>query len=116
MEPKPRRIETALADPHVRESFKDADVILGIDRGRGGHEIVMSGRSRIEHVAKLGRAEPLRVLRLSFDSRTSSLEYFVAACNVLRGGCDYKSTKDLSEEERHFRESWGASPPKESDR
>jgi hypothetical protein len=116
MKPEVLPIESALEDPRVRETFQDADVILGIDRGRAGREVVMSGRTQIERVAKLGRSEPLRVLRLSFDSRTRSLELFVAACSVLRGRCDYKSSKDLAEEERHFRDSWGASPPKNPDR
>lgn len=100
-------IERALQNPKTRERFREADVIFGVNRARNRATVIMHGKARLEHVTKTGRPEGLKVLRFSYDDRTSSLEYFVAACNVLRGGCDYRSTREIEEEKRQFEASLG---------
>ena len=85
-------IEVALADPVERAAFAAADVVIGHDRTRPGHlGTFFGGRRCFEHIVKVRIPLALTTKHYSYDSRTSSLEFFVAACNELRGGNDYRS-------------------------
>jgi hypothetical protein len=53
-------------------------------------------------------------MRFSYDQRTDSLEYVIAACQVLRGSCDYRSGKD-EEFDKFMTDAWGGDSPNSPD-
>ena len=100
-------IETALADPAERAEFAAADVIIGHDRARPGHlGTLFGGRRCFEHIVKGRIPLALTTKHYGYDSRTSSMEFFVAACNELRGGNDYRSGAEDREWMDFMRGAW----------
>lgn len=76
-------------DPNFREEVKGADVILGWDSHRRFTSIFY-GAPMLDLIASgaVG-GQKLRSIAISFDSRTSQLEYLVAAVEVLKGSHCY---------------------------
>jgi hypothetical protein len=81
---------TALQREEVRAVMKVADVIYGHDEAQGGKPVLFFGREALERIATAGREEFLSVFRVSYDSRTTQLEYLAAAVEVLKGSCCYQ--------------------------
>ena len=52
----------------------------------------------------------LGIIRFSYDARSESLEFFVAACETLRGTCDYRSDQDDREFLDFMGQAWGGKP------
>lgn len=79
-----------LLDPEMRGQAESASIWRGFDVSHGGWTIFF-GRERLEQIIESGVASEESVFSFWYDQRTGSLEFWVAACEAVRGSCEYGS-------------------------
>ncbi|MBI2825270.1 MAG: hypothetical protein HYX69_11350 [Planctomycetia bacterium] len=82
-----------LRDDDLRALAASAPVWIGHDTYRGA-KVIFYGRAAMEALQALpdDTDETLEGFYFCYDQRTDSLEYWCAACKVLKGGCDYEAS------------------------
>jgi hypothetical protein len=80
----------AIEQAEVRDSIKDADIILGVDN-HTGEEALFYGESMLKRIVRTDQAESAKVMRFGLDFSMSELEYLCAAVMILKGSCCYRS-------------------------
>ena len=80
---------TSLADPKIQFWLEQADVVWGFDVAKNNQPSLMFGKQRMLQCIKEKKPFVARVMSFFFDSRTNSLEYLIAAVQVLKGSDCY---------------------------
>ena len=81
-----------------RETVKEADLILAVDRFDPDREAIVYGLDSLLEIQETGRARYLKQIKIhiSFSEKTTELEYVIAAMQVLKGKDDYRRARQMA--------------------
>src|SRR5262249_14996817 len=90
--PPPRdELQGRFSDPDFRETFKRADLGIGVKLRDPKKSSIFYGMATLERVMRTGRAKEGLILKVPVDYETADVEYLIAACLTLKGSCCYNS-------------------------